>query len=116
MPVLYSRCTSVFDAILCFSQALISGQPQASAAKERPMYPFSGRMKLLSLRNDKVDAKTVNGESNPNPKNGLNSKTASTHQYTTDMCIRDTIFCVIFKLNWKSSKWLSIVAQNGKMP
>lgn len=79
-PVLYLRSPSLFHAILCLSQSLISGLPCPSAAREHPTYRFSGRLRLLCPCNDKVHVKTVNGESNPNPQNSLNSKTTSMHQ------------------------------------
>lgn len=79
-PVLYLKSPSLFHAILCLSQSLISGLPCPSAAREHPTYRFSGRLRLLCSCNDKVHVKTVNGESNPNPQNSLNSKTTSMHQ------------------------------------
>lgn len=75
-PALYLRSRSLFDAILSLGQSLISGLPHPSAAREHPTYPFSGRLRLLCPHNDKAHVKTVNGESNPNPQNSLNSKTA----------------------------------------
>lgn len=86
-PALHLKSRSLFDAILSLSQSLISGLPHPPAAREHPTYPFSGRLRLLCPRNNKAHVKTVNGESNPNPRNSLNSKTTSMHQAVRHGCV-----------------------------
>lgn len=93
-PALYLRSRSLFDAILSLSQSLISGLPHPSAAREHPTYPFSGGLRLLCPHNDKAHVKTVNGESNPNPENSLNSKTTWMHEDGRMDVWRDTAMAV----------------------
>lgn len=47
--VLYLRSPSLFHAILCLSQSLISGLPCPSDTRKCPMYCFSGRLRLLRI-------------------------------------------------------------------
>lgn len=85
--VLYLRSRRLFHAILTLSQPLISGLPHPPAARDHPTDSFSGKLSLLCPRNDKAHVKTVNGESNPNPKNSLSSKTTSVDQALCNGCV-----------------------------